>query len=94
MGAKTPHHNPVNATLQHLWKLEIPHDKYRRTRNTSKPIPKRRILKISRICAIRLVSPDEPFFPNDSEIAVKFTDTPEGKCTIMPNSLHSPGRSC
>ena len=27
MGAKTPHHNPVQTTLQHLWKLEIPQDK-------------------------------------------------------------------
>jgi hypothetical protein len=26
MGAKMPHHNPVHATLQHLWKLEIPQD--------------------------------------------------------------------
>jgi len=94
MGAKTPHHNPVHATLQHLWKLGIPQDKYRRTRNPSEPIPKHRTLKISRIRAIPLASPCEPFFSNDSQIAVKFTDTPEGKCTIMPSSLRSPGGSC
>jgi len=89
MEAKTPHHNPVHATLQHLWKLEITQGpQYIRTDAESWP------LEISRICATRLDSPCKPFFPNDSQIAVKFTDTPEGRCTITPGSLRPPAGNC